>query len=340
MKYSSSIEHWPFLRPINITGHTFDGIDLLVTTVEAGGLRGRGEAAGVYFRGETAGSMAAELDRLVADARGWSREELRTALAPGGARNALDCALWDLEAKQARQPVWRLAGLSSVRPVLTMLTVGADDPGRMASYASGLKQARALKLKLLGDDGDAERVRAVRAARPDTWISVDANQGFTPTSFHALLPALVEANVQLVEQPFPIAHDADFDGLGSPIPLAADESVRDSRDIERFVGRVDVINIKLDKCGGLTEALAMVSLARSLGFKVMVGTMMATSLATAAGFVLSQFCDLVDLDGPTFLARDRVPAVAYIDGHLHCADDVWGSGTSSDSCIAQCSSSN
>jgi len=297
MKYSSSIEHWPFLRPINITGHTFDGIDLLVTTVEAGGLRGRGEAAGVYFRGETAGSMAAELDRLVADARGWSREELRTALAPGGARNALDCALWDLEAKQARQPVWRLAGLSSVRPVLTMLTVGADDPGRMASYASGLKQARALKLKLLGD-------------------------------------------VQLVEQPFPIAHDADFDGLGSPIPLAADESVRDSRDIERFVGRVDVINIKLDKCGGLTEALAMVSLARSLGFKVMVGTMMATSLATAAGFVLSQFCDLVDLDGPTFLARDRVPAVAYIDGHLHCADDVWGSGTSSDSCIAQCSSSN
>ncbi len=198
----------------------------------------------------------------------------------------------------------------------------------MASLATSMKQARALKLKLLGDDGDAERVRAVRAARPDTWIGVDANQGFTPTSFHALLPALMDANVQLVEQPFPIARDADLDGLGSPIPLAADESVQDHRDIERFVGRVNVINIKLDKCGGLTEALAMVSLARSLGFELMVGTMTATSLSTAAGFVLGQVCDLVDLDAPTFLARDHVPPVAYVDGHLHCPDAIWGSATS------------
>lgn len=331
MKISSSIQHWPFVRPIHITGHTFDGIDLLVATVEAGGLRGYGEAAGVYFRGETVNTMTAEIDRIGADSRTWTREELRIALEAGGARNALDCAMWDLEAKQARQPVWQLAGLDCVRPVLTTLTIGAEDPGRMASYATALKQARALKLKLLGDDGDAERVRAVRAARPDVWIGVDANQGFTPESFHALLPTLVDANVQLVEQPFPITRDADLDGLGSPISLAVDESVRYTGDIERFVGRVDVINIKLDKCGGLTEALAMVSLARSLGLRVMVGTMMATSLATATGFVLAQFCDLVDLDAPIFLARDRTPAVTYVDGYLHCGDDVWGSATLSGS---------
>ena len=169
----------------------------------------------------------------------------------------------------------------------------------------------------------------MRAVRPDVWLGVDANQGFTPASFHALLPTLVEAKVQLVEQPFPIERDADLDGLGSPIALAVDESVLDQRDIERFVGRADVINIKLDKCGGLTEALEMVSLAHSLGFKAMVGTMPVTSLSTAVGFVLGQLCDFVDLDGPIFLARDREPSVAYVDGHLHCPDAVCGSATSS-----------
>jgi L-alanine-DL-glutamate epimerase-like enolase superfamily enzyme len=329
MKISNSIERWPFLRPFHIAGHTFDGVDVLVATVTAGGLCGHGEAAGVYYRGETTDSMAAEIDRLAQDVGIESREELRRVMAPGGARNALDCALWDLEAKQARQPVWQLAGLNSVRPLLTTLTIGGDTPGRMAGCATLMKQARALKLKLLGDGGDAERVRAVRAVRPDVWLGVDANQGFTPASFHALLPTLVEAKVQLVEQPFPIERDADLDGLGSPIALAVDESVLDQRDIERFVGRADVINIKLDKCGGLTEALEMVSLAHSLGFKAMVGTMPVTSLSTAVGFVLGQLCDFVDLDGPIFLARDREPSVAYVDGHLHCPDAVWGSATSS-----------
>ena len=327
---STAVEHWPFIRPFRITGHTFDGVDVLVTTVESGPFRGCGEAVGVYYRSETAARIAAEVERVATDARSWSREDLQSAMAPGGARNALDCALWDLEAKQASQPVWKLAGLSGVRPLLTTFTLGADQPARMASLATSLTQARALKLKLLGDGGDAERVSAVRAARPDSWIGVDANQGFTPESFHDLLPVLVEANVQLVEQPFPVARDSDLDGLDSPIPLAADESVQDRRDIERFVGRVDVINIKLDKCGGLTEALAMVALARRLGFRVMVGNMMGTSLSTATGFVVGQFCDLVDLDGPIFLSQDRAPAVTYLDGHLHCPDTAWGAAASCD----------
>jgi L-alanine-DL-glutamate epimerase-like enolase superfamily enzyme len=325
VRISAAIEHWPFLRPFRITGHVFDGVDVLVATVEAGGLQGRAEAAGVYYRGETAVTLAAQVASLAAGVNTLSRQELLQAMPAGGARNAVDCALWDLEAKQARQPVWQLAKLPGTKPLLTTFTIGADDPNRMAALACGMAGAKALKLKLLGDGGDAERVRAVHRARPDAWLGVDANQGFTPASYHDLLPALVAARVQLVEQPFPTDRDADLDGLGSPIPLAADESVQDHRDIERFVGRVDVINIKLDKCGGLTEALAMVATARACGLKLMVGNMLGTSLSTAPGFVLGQLCDLVDLDGPTFLAQDRTPSVVYANGLIDCADTVWGS---------------
>jgi L-alanine-DL-glutamate epimerase-like enolase superfamily enzyme len=206
----------------------------------------------------------------------------------------------------------------------TTWTLGAEDAGAMAQRATHHAAARMLKLKLVGDGADAERVAAVRAARPDAWIGVDANQGFTRDSFHDLVPALVDARVQLVEQPFPTDQDHWLDGLASPIPLAADESVQVCADIERLVGRVDMINIKLDKSGGLTEALAMVALARRLGLKVMVGNMIGTSLSTAPGFVLGQLCDLADLDGPLLLSRDRTPSVVYADGAVFCSDDVWG----------------
>ena len=190
--------------------------------------------------------------------------------------------------------------------------------------------ARALKLKLLGDGADGERVRAVRAERPDVWMGVDANQGFTPDTYHALLPALLEARVELVEQPFRVERDCDLDHLGSPIPIAADESVQDRADLEQLIGRVDVINIKLDKCGGLTEALALAFAARRAGMKVMVGNMVGTSLSVAPSFVLGQLCDFVDLDGPIFLARDRSPAVTYTDGFVDCPDELWGSAVAFD----------
>jgi L-alanine-DL-glutamate epimerase-like enolase superfamily enzyme len=164
----------------------------------------------------------------------------------------------------------------------------------------------------------------VRQARPDVWLGVDANQGFTPDSYHALLPALVTAGVALVEQPFAVGREADLDGLDSPILLAADESVLDRHGIEAMRGRVGVINIKLDKCGGLTEALAMVALIKAAGMKVMVGNMVGTSLSAAPGYVLGQLCDFVDLDGPMFLARDRQPAIRYEDGHIVCPEQVWG----------------
>ena len=324
MKISTTIEYWAYERPFRITGYTFDGIDVLLASVACDGLRGRGEAAGVYYRGESAATMAAQVGRIEPGRGTLSRDDLLAQMDAGGARNALDCALWELESLQTGQPVWRLAGLGGTRPLLTTYTLGAEDAQQMAQRARHFSSARSLKLKLVGDGADAERVAAVRAARPDVWMGVDANQGFTRDSFEDLLPTLVAAGVQLVEQPFPRDCDHWLDGLGSPILLAADESVQDRRDIEPLVGRVDVINIKLDKCGGLTEALAMAALARRLGLKVMVGNMVGTSLSTAAGFVLGQVCDLVDLDGPLLLARDRAPTVSYADGHISCPAAVWG----------------
>jgi L-alanine-DL-glutamate epimerase-like enolase superfamily enzyme len=326
MKITATVEHWPFTRPFHITGHTFDGIDVLLVTVENGGLTGRGEAAGVYYKGDQPRKMAAQVEALAAAGGDFGREELLRLMPAGGARNALDCALWDLEARQAGQPAWRLAGMDGLKPLLTTFTIGADDPAAMAAVALTYPHARAHKLKLIGDGADGERVRAVRAAKPGVWIGVDANQGFTPDSFHDLLPALIEADVKLVEQPFPIGREADLDGLASPIPLAADESVQDRRDIEPLKGRVDVINIKLDKAGGLTEALAMAAEARRLGLKPMVGCMTGTGLAVAPGLVVGQLCEVVDLDAAIFLTRDRSEATAarYDDGYVSCPPLAWG----------------
>jgi L-alanine-DL-glutamate epimerase-like enolase superfamily enzyme len=195
----------------------------------------------------------------------------------------------------------------------------------MVEGAKRYAQARALKLKLTGEaELDAERVRAVRATRTDVWIGVDANQGFTPDTPETVLPALLEAKVGLLEQPFARGREADLDGLPRPIPIAADESVLTTGDVEGLRGRFDVINIKLDKCGGLTEGLKMAAQARRLGFQVMIGNMTGSSLAMAPGFVVGQQCDLVDLDGPIFLKEDRQPGVIYEDGYVRSPDAVWG----------------
>jgi len=255
---------------------------------------------------------------------GVTRQQLLQLLPAGGARNAIDCALWDLEAKRASRPVWMLAGLDAPRPLLTTFTVGAAEPATMAEAARSFPAAHALKLKLTDDGLNADRVRAVRAACPDAWIMVDANQGFTRESFAHLLPALVDAGIAVVEQPFPIGSEAWLDGLDSPIMIAADESVQDHHDLPSLVGRAGMINIKLDKCGGLTEALAMAEQARGLGFELMVGNMSGSSLAMAPAFVLGQLCKVVDLDGPVFLRGDPQPSATYEDGRIWCDDAVWG----------------
>jgi L-Ala-D/L-Glu epimerase len=320
-----SVETWPLKVPFHITGHTFVALNAVVVQLERQGAVGRGEAAGVYYRNDTADNMVAAIEfRRESIEAGIDREGLRQILPAGGARNAVDCAMWDLEARLAGEPVWKLAGLERPRPLVTTFTAGANPPEKMAEAALAYQGARAIKLKLTGAAEDAERVRAVRRVLPDVWLGVDANQGFTRASLQELLPVLIRSNVQLIEQPFPVGREADLDRLQCPIPIAADESVQDSADISPLAGRFSVINIKLDKCGGLTEALRMASLAQTRGIDVMVGNMTGTALATAPALLLGQLCRIVDLDGPVFLREDRKPGTVYADGTVWCDPSVWG----------------
>jgi L-Ala-D/L-Glu epimerase len=322
------VERLPLKAPFRITGYTFTEVPVAVLTLRSGAAMGRGEAAGVYYLDDTPERIADTLEaHREAIEKGIDRDGAQRLLPAGGARNALDCALWELEAQQKGQPVWRLAGLDHVLPRITTFTLGADEPVAMANGAKNAPHARALKLKLSGEvDLDAARVDAVRAARADVWLAVDANQGYSRDALEAVLPTFIEARVKLIEQPLPRGREADLDAFESPIPLAADESVQGLADVKSLVGRFDIVNIKLDKCGGLTEALAIVNEARRLGLQVMVGNMVGTSLAMAPAFVIAQLCDYVDLDGPTFLTRDRTPAVQYDGGSIHCSSSVWGGG--------------
>jgi L-alanine-DL-glutamate epimerase-like enolase superfamily enzyme len=318
------VEHWPFKQPFSIAGHTFTGSDVLLVKVRCEGLTGWAEAVGTYYKSETPTDMAAQISHVTAELRAVKRSELPSLLPAGGARNALDCALWDLEAKQAGSPVWELAGLSPPQPLRSTYTVSGEAPARMAAAAAQLRDATHIKLKLLGDGSDAQRVWAVRTVRPDVWLMIDANQAFTRDSLQALLPELVKARVALIEQPLPVGREADLKGLQCPIPIAADESVQELDDIAPVVGYFDVINIKLDKCGGLTSALAMVRECRKLGFRVMVGNTMGTSLSLAPAYLIGQLCDFADLDGGLFLALDRAPRAMYSAGTVTCPPDLWG----------------
>jgi len=319
-------EPLPLSSPFRISGYVFDAMPATVATLRDGAQEGRGEAAGVYYLDDRPDGMLATLEsHRGAIEAGIGRDEVQRLLPPGGARNALDCALWELESQRAGVPVWKLAGVPPPRPLLTTFTLGADEPAAMARGAHAYAQARALKLKLTGDvDLDIARIDAVRVARPDLWIGVDANQGYVPGTLERLIPALVDARVSLLEQPCRRGHEADLDGIDHVVPIAADESVLHLGEMDVLPGRFDVLNIKLDKCGGLTEGLRMAERARQMGLKVMVGNMAGTSLALAPAFVLGQLCDVVDLDGPIFLVRDRSPGARYEDGRVSCGDEVWG----------------
>jgi L-alanine-DL-glutamate epimerase-like enolase superfamily enzyme len=319
-------ERWPWAQPVTIAGHTFTESDMVVVRLSDGRHQGWGEAVGVFYHGDSAAGMARQIES-VRDAieAGANQLRLRELLPPGGARNAVDCALWDLEATAAALPVWQLANLRAPAPVLTTFTIGAAAPDTMATIAVEACQfAKAIKLKLLGDHMDADRVAAVRAARPDVWLGVDGNQGFTPDTLQRLMPTLVRARVSLIEQPCRVGEEWSREEMRSPIPLAADESVQSLRDLPALPGHFDVVNIKLDKCGGLTEALMMVDEVRRLGLRPMVGNMGGTSLAMAPASLLAQYCEFVDLDGPLFLAADRNPPMAFDDGVIRVPRGLWG----------------
>jgi L-Ala-D/L-Glu epimerase len=326
LKMTVAVEKLPFSAPFRIAGFVFEHQDVVVVTLEDGQHCGRGEASGVFFLGDDAAHMVAALEsrRALIEA-GVDRAAAQQLLPPGGARNALDCALWELDARRAGRPVWELAGLDPPRPLVTAFTLGADSPTVMAEGARKYAEAQALKVKLTGElELDIERVEAIREARPEVWIGVDANQGYTRAGLQSLIDALVRAKVAQLEQPLARGHEAELENFAAPIPIIADESVLSLDDLAGLVGRFNMINIKLDKCGGLTEGLAMAHEARRLGLGVMVGNMTGSSLAMAPSFVLGQLCDVVDLDGPTFLARDRTPGVTYRQGFIWADEAIWG----------------
>jgi len=326
LKLNVAVEKLRLSAPFRISGFVFEEQDAVVVTLDDGEHSGRGEASGVYYLGDNAQTMVAAIEAVRSAVEGGiDRAALQRLLPPGGARNALDCALWELDAHRLGAPVWELAGLPAPKPLITTFTLGADEPAVMAAGARKYAQAKALKLKLTGDlQADLARVWAVRAARPDVWVGVDANQGYGIEGLPALIAGLQPANISLLEQPLKRGREADLDGFKSPIPIAADESVLSLKDVPGLVGRFEVVNIKLDKCGGLTEGLAMAREARKLGLEVMVGCMSGTSLSIAPAFVLGQICDFIDLDGPIFLAADREVAATYANGDIWCPEDLWG----------------
>lgn len=311
--FSTHIEEWAFLAPIRITGHTFASIKVLVVEIAEGDAIGRGEASGVYYLGDTPELAQAQAHSIASDIRnGLDRLALLEVLPAGGARNAIDCALWDLEYRRARRSVWEQAAITP-KPQLTVQTIGIqDEPADVARVARALNDAPMLKLKLDGDR-PVERVCAVRAARPDARIVIDANQGFTFPQLSECLPAFADMGVELIEQPLPVGQDEALTGLAPPIPICADESCQHRADLATIAQRYQAINIKLDKTGGLTEALLLARAAQEAGLKLMVGNMSGTSLAAAPAFVIAQLCDFVDLDGPYSLINDRAQHMVYRD---------------------------
>jgi L-alanine-DL-glutamate epimerase-like enolase superfamily enzyme len=318
-----AIEAWAFETPFRITGYTFSTADIVHVTITQDGKEGRGEAAGVYYLDESGESMRDQiLSASTALEDGASREELRQLLPAGGARNAVDCALWDLEAKLTGKSIWELTG---VEPGHThsVMTVGIDTPAAMADKAAHLDSSK-IKVKLSGEN-PLERIAAVRAARPDAEIIVDVNQGWNFGQLVELAPKFVDLGIAMIEQPLPRGGDAELEGYEPPITLCADESCLDTSEFEQAARRYQMINIKLDKTGGLTEALDLAAMAKDQGIELMVGNMMGTSLAMAPGFVIAQLCRFVDLDGPLFLSHDRKDAITYTHGVLSTPTSaLWG----------------
>jgi L-alanine-DL-glutamate epimerase-like enolase superfamily enzyme len=293
---------------------------VLTVTVTDGKATGQGECVPYPRYGESLDSVSAEI--LAAGA--CDRAALQTALHPGAARNALDCALWDHAAKSAGRPVWQLAGLAAPGPVITAFTLSLDSPEKMQAAAARHAHRPLLKIKL-GTPDDMPRLEAVRRGAPSARIIVDANEGWTAEVYADLAPHLLRLGVELVEQPLPAGKDDLLSEIARPLPVCADESCHDRATLAGLKGKYDVINIKLDKTGGLTEALALKTEARAQGFRIMVGSMVGTSLAMAPAILVAQGVEWTDLDGPLLLAEDRATPVVYDDRGAHPADPaLWG----------------
>ncbi|MGH6932889.1 MAG: N-acetyl-D-Glu racemase DgcA [Dongiaceae bacterium] len=318
-------ETWPIAGRFTISRGSKTTAELVVVEIRQDRHVGRGECVPYARFGETISDVLHAIDgRRGALEAGMNRAELQRAMSAGAARNAIDCALWDLDAKKSGLSVAVLAGLPNPSPVTTAYTISLADIDSMANAARANADRPLLKLKL-GGPGDIDRLRAVHDNAPNARLIVDANEAWTPAIYGEIVPQLTRLGVELIEQPFPATDDSALADLERPVPVCADESCHDRTGLDRLVGCYDVINVKLDKTGGLTEALRLVQAAKSRGLDIMVGCMVATSLAMAPAHLLGPVARWVDLDGPLLLARDREHGLRYVGSVVHPAEPaLWG----------------
>jgi len=324
MKWRAQIEEWPLKVPFVISRRSCTTTEVLKLTLERGGVTGYGEAAGINYKGETAATLKTTIDQFLKN-HTWhlTRATVTEQLPAGGARNALDCALWDLEAKEKNKSVFELTGASAA-PVQTAFTLSMGSPTSMAKASVDAKIQPTLKMKL-GGEQPLECVQAVRQARPDAEIIVDANEALSLDELKQIAPQLATERISLIEQPLPCGADGALLRYKSPVPLCADESCQTAKDLAHLEGRYEYINIKLDKAGGLTAALELANQAEVMGFGLMIGCMLGTSLAMAPAMVISPRCRFVDVDGPLLLGRDREFGLSFDSGTVSPPTrNLWG----------------
>lgn len=325
MLISTRVDTWPLRSPFRISRGTATCARVLVVQIDDRGARGRGEAAGVDYEGETPESMLAQIGRVQAVIElGIERVDLPDLLPAGGARNALDCALWDLEAKRSGVPAWKAAGVATMAPLTTAYTIGIGTLRDTEAKAAAARDCELLKLKVDADQ-HVQMVEAVHRRCPASRLIVDPNQAWTIELLQELAPRLAQHGVVLVEQPLPREADDALRGYRAPLPIAADESCTDRGSLASLKGKYHFVNIKLDKCGGLSEGLALAREAHARGFGLMVGCMLGSSLAMAPAAVIAQLCRFVDLDGPLLQAGDHVPPIRYERGIMSVPSrELWG----------------
>jgi L-Ala-D/L-Glu epimerase / N-acetyl-D-glutamate racemase len=317
-------QSWPLDQPFRTSRGASNEARVVVVTLSNGEHIGRGEATPITRYKQTPASVLAQIESIQNE-KNLDRQKLQQLLPAGSARNALDCALWDLEAKISGKRVWELAGIPMVREVETSFTISLDTPAKMAAAARANTTAPFLKLKLGGDKLDLERVEFVRDAAPGPRLFIDANESWSPNHYRNVVPGLARLAVELIEQPFPASADDALETLDHPIPVCADESCHTTADLDRLTNRYDAINIKLDKTGGLTEALHLMQSAREKKFKVFIGCMVCTSLGIAPARIFASAADFVDLDGPLLLAGDRHHGLSYQENRIALPSaELWG----------------
>lgn len=324
-RLSVTVEEFPIAGSFVISRGAKTQASVVVATLESGGVRGRGECVPYARYGESIERVLAQIESVRSDIEaGVGNADLQKLMPGGAARNALDCALWDFAAKRSGLPAYRLAGLDPPAPVTTAFTISLGTPQAMAAAAKGAAHRPLLKLKL-GGAGDPERLAAVRAAVPHAKLIVDANEAWSARDLMPNLEACAKDGVQLIEQPLPADEDAVLATIAHPVPICADESCHEASDLAGLRGRYDAVNVKLDKAGGLTAAIALVAEAERLGFDLMIGSMVGTSLGAAPALLLAGKAKFVDLDGPLLLAKDRPDGLLYEGSLVHPPSPaLWG----------------